>query len=184
MAEQRETRVEVWREPLIPGDPDGWMVRTPGSEAPFWTGDEVGAVNEVLQGIVDLGGEVEWAPLDQPATPEPQEREATEARGDLAARLERHADWIENPTIDMNSSKAMKADLREAASLIDQQARQLEAMRVSDDDRRYIEAWITNLDRSLPQLRPGSLGYEDTVDDRDVLRRILTALDPERNTDG
>ncbi len=40
------------------------------------------------------------------------------ARDDLAERLEQHADWIENPTLDMASAPEMKADLREAAEAL------------------------------------------------------------------
>ena len=45
----------------------------------------------------------------------------------LIERLERHADWIENPTIDMDAAPKMKATLREAAALLDRYEKALEA---------------------------------------------------------
>lgn len=54
--EERGERLEVWRD----GD-EHWYVRGPGGDVPFLTAHEHAAVGEVLQGIVDLGGEGEHA---------------------------------------------------------------------------------------------------------------------------
>lgn len=53
----------------------GWVVGTPASDAPFFTTDEKTAIEEVLQGILDLGGEVEYVPASLLA----QERERAES---------------------------------------------------------------------------------------------------------
>lgn len=86
---------------------------------------------------------------------------------DLAERLLDYA----------NRFEGMEADLREAASAL-RASTEGESARVDGGDRRYLKAWVANLERNLAALRPGSLSHEDCEADLEVLRRVIRALEP------
>lgn len=86
---------------------------------------------------------------------------------DLAERLLDYA----------NRFEGMEADLREAASAL-RASTEGESARVEWGDRRYLKAWVANLEQNLAALRPGSLSHEDCEADLEVLRRVIRALEP------
>jgi len=67
--------------------------------------------------------------------------------------------------------------LREAAAAL-RASTEGESARVDGGDRRYLKAWVANLERNLAALRPGSLSHEDCEADLEVLRRVIRALEP------